>query len=196
VDDKFDRLNTMTKFQNKYRIESARLKGWDYSTPWWYFITINAKDHICYFGEIKGGEMILNDIGRIIKEEWLKTAGIRTNINLDKHVVMPNHFHGIITIKGPDVETHRVRLQAHPEETNKENPDTITEVERIVKNDLGNIIKGFKSAATRRIWEAGNKSFAWQPRFYDRIIRNENELYFTRKYIARQAAIKNVQCTM
>lgn len=40
----------MTLFQNKFRVESSRLYDWDYSTPWWYFVTINTKNHAEYFG--------------------------------------------------------------------------------------------------------------------------------------------------
>lgn len=41
------------KFKNRYRIESARLKGWDYGSNSAYFITICTKDKNHYFGEIK-----------------------------------------------------------------------------------------------------------------------------------------------
>jgi len=41
----------------------------------------------------------LNNLGRIAEEEWLRTKEIRSNIDLDYYVVMPNHFHGIIILK-------------------------------------------------------------------------------------------------
>lgn len=41
------------KFNNRYRIESARLKGWDYGCNGTYFITICTKNRNHYFGEIK-----------------------------------------------------------------------------------------------------------------------------------------------
>ncbi len=98
----------MTKFREKFRIESTRLKEWDYSNPWWYYVTINTKDHVEYFGEIDKGVVILNDVGKIVEDEWLKTKEIRTNVDLDYFVVMPNHLHGIVIINGAEVETHRV----------------------------------------------------------------------------------------
>ncbi|MBU2444797.1 MAG: hypothetical protein KJ666_04390 [Bacteroidetes bacterium] len=67
----------MSKFQNKYRIESARLPKYDYSNPNWYYVTINTKNHIYWFGDIKNGKMILNDLGKIVEQEWLKTAIIK-----------------------------------------------------------------------------------------------------------------------
>lgn len=60
----------MSKFKEEFRIESARLKEWDYSNPWWYYVTINTKNHIEYFGKIEKGEMVLNEWGKIAKEYW------------------------------------------------------------------------------------------------------------------------------
>lgn len=44
-------------FKNKYRIETNRLQGWDYSTSGWYFLTVCAKNHVSYFGDIIDNEM-------------------------------------------------------------------------------------------------------------------------------------------
>lgn len=97
----------MTLYKNKYRVESARLHEWDYSTPWWYYVTICTKDMKHWFGKVHGGKMILNSIGKIIHEEWKRTEEVRQNVELDYYQIMPNHFHGIIIINGPDVvETH------------------------------------------------------------------------------------------
>ncbi|MDQ7008943.1 MAG: hypothetical protein Q9M94_01480, partial [Candidatus Gracilibacteria bacterium] len=52
------------------------------------------------------------------------------------------------------------------------------------KGTLGNIIKLFKSYFSRNINKIQNKQFfAWHPNYFDRIIRNENELNRIRKYI-------------
>ena len=95
----------MSKFKNTFRIESARLKEWDYSNPWWYYITINTKNHFNYFGKIENGKMMPNKLGIIVEHEWLKTKTLRANIDLDYFVVMPNHLHGIIILDA--VETRR-----------------------------------------------------------------------------------------
>jgi len=93
----------MSKFKDKFRVESTRLIDWDYTTAWWYYVTICTKNHQCFFGEIKKNEGVLSEIGKIIKEEWLKTKLVRANIDLDEFVIMPNHIHGIIIIN--NVET-------------------------------------------------------------------------------------------
>jgi putative transposase len=100
----------MSKFKNTFRIESSRLKNWDYSNPWWYYITICAKGHKSCFGNIIDSKMILNELGIIANEEWKKTELLRAGVELDYYIIMPNHLHGIIIINGSEVETHRVRL--------------------------------------------------------------------------------------
>jgi REP element-mobilizing transposase RayT len=98
----------MSKFQDKYRIESSRLKEWDYSNPWWYYLTINTRDHAKHFGKVENGRMIMNEIGCLVEEEWLKTKTIRPNVEMDYYVVMPNHFHGILIInETKNVKTRR-----------------------------------------------------------------------------------------
>ncbi len=100
------------KFKNKYRIESARLHSWDYTAPGWYFVTVCTKNKENFFGDVIDGEMNLSKAGRIVSEEWLKTAIIRSNIMLDEWVIMPNHLHGILVIteRMTNVET-RASLQ-------------------------------------------------------------------------------------
>lgn len=93
------------KFKNKYRIKSARLKGYDYSQSGMYFVTICTKNRREFFGEVINGEIALNEIGKIVENEWLQTPIIRHDIFLDEWVIMPNHIHGIIEIK--NVETPR-----------------------------------------------------------------------------------------
>lgn len=57
-----------------------------------------------------------------------------------------------------------------------------THAMRLYKSNLSDVVRGFKSACTRRINEMGLTLF-WQPRFYDRVLRNNKELHFIRKYI-------------
>jgi putative transposase len=91
--------------QNHHR-RSIRLKGYDYNQPGAYFVTICTYQRQEIFGEVVGGEMRLNPVGEIVREEWLKTAKIRSYVELheDEFVIMPNHVHGIIWI----VETQHV----------------------------------------------------------------------------------------
>jgi len=45
------------------------LKDWDYSTPWWYYVTIYTKDMFNWFGEVRNGKRILNESGKVVDEE-------------------------------------------------------------------------------------------------------------------------------
>ncbi|MEI6613977.1 MAG: hypothetical protein WCL37_03700 [Chrysiogenales bacterium] len=77
---------------------SIRLKGWDYASPGWYFVTICAQSRKCLFGDIANGDMLLNDAGRNVKKCWQDIPEHFPHVTLDEFVVMPNHVHGIIFI--------------------------------------------------------------------------------------------------
>ena len=94
-------------FKNKYRIASARYKGWNYADDGFYFVTICTKNRKLFFGSVKDYEMELNDVGKIVADEWQNTAKIRNNILLDEWIIMPNHLHGILIINNHTVETPR-----------------------------------------------------------------------------------------
>jgi putative transposase len=168
------------KFQNKYRIQSARLQGYDYSSDGGYFVTICTKNREHYFGEIVDEKMKLSKIGEIVADEWLKTKQIRKNVQLGEWVVMPNHIHGIVIIDNDaTVETHcNNPLETHcnvsPQYKNKFGPQS---------HNLSAIIRGFKGTTTKKIHIAGFQNFTWQSRFHDRIIRNDNEFNRISNYI-------------
>jgi hypothetical protein len=75
------------KFQNKYRIQSARLPHWNYSRNGYYFVTICTKDRISYFGEIIGKGMRLSKIGEIAEKFWRETPKHFQNTELDEFIV-------------------------------------------------------------------------------------------------------------
>ena len=170
------------KFQNKYRIDSARASWWDYGNNASYFITICTKNMRDYFGVIKDEKMKLSLIGEIANKEWLKGPSIRPDMNLelDEFVVMPNHFHAIICIGENEFNSNDIddRDAMHgvctlDDAKNKFGPQS---------KNLGSIVRGFKSAVTM----AARKEkieFGWQERFHDHIIRNEAEYERIKNYI-------------
>jgi len=95
-----------TKFQNTYRIESARLQNWDYGSNALYFITICTKNRNHYFGKIQHdnnngldrNKLILSDMGLLAEKYWAEIPDHFPFINLDSFVIMPNHVHGILRI--------------------------------------------------------------------------------------------------
>ena len=80
----------------KHHRRSIRLQGYDYSQPGAYFVTVCTRNKEFLFGEVADGEMVLNDYGHIVEEEWHRSSDIRREIRLDAFVVMPNHLHGVL----------------------------------------------------------------------------------------------------
>ncbi len=170
----------MAKFNNKYRIEPARLKNWDYGNSAAYFITICTANRHHFFGKVQDEEIICSNIGAIVEQEWIKTPEVRPDMNLElgEFVVMPNHFHGIIFIGNNEYNSDGDRDAMHRVST-----------DGIYKNEFGpqsknvsSIIRGFKSAVTIQAKKI-NPDFGWQPRFYDHIIRNPKSYDVISQYI-------------
>ncbi|MGC9523348.1 MAG: transposase [Anaerolineae bacterium] len=151
-------------YKGKYRVESARLAGWDYRTPAWYFVTFCTRDHQCWLANIIDGESYVSPRGLIVAEEWLRTPYVRPNVQLDAWCIMPNHVHGILGITGGPEDPATPQGQA---------------------GTLGTIIGQIKSTCTKRIRDFGHADFGWQARFYDRVIRDEAELTRIQQYIVK-----------
>jgi REP-associated tyrosine transposase len=170
---------------------SMRLKAYDYRQIGAYFVTIgtNNKEHL--FGEIEDGKMILNNLGEIVQKEWLRTPIIRTNIQIDECVIMPNHVHGIILIENESTKSPNSR-GAPSAPVTELTPAPVTESIYVsiptstrTPGSLGSIIAGFKSAVTKKIKSACGESYLpiWQRNYYEYIIRNDMKLKQCREYI-------------
>jgi len=83
---------------DKHHRQSIRLKGYDYTSPGAYFITICSYQRQCLFGAIVDDEMQMSKIGEIAKSCWRAIPDYFAKVQLGEFVVMPNHLHGIIFI--------------------------------------------------------------------------------------------------
>ena len=90
---------TMTLYKNKYRIESTRLKNYDYSSNGAYFVTICTKNRQNFFGEITNGKLSNIKQTQIAKKCWFDLPNHYPNCVLDKFVIMPNHNKTIFIIR-------------------------------------------------------------------------------------------------
>lgn len=155
--------------ENKPRRIPTRLKGYDYTLPGGYFVTLCTHHRQNLFGRVVDGEMCLNQLGRMVEAAWLEIPEHDPAVLLDEYIVMPDHFHGIIFLnrEKPVGERHASPLPGNASGT------------------LPTIIGSFKSAVTKRINRLRNTPGAslWQRSFYDRIIRDEKELDTFRAYI-------------
>jgi putative transposase len=75
----------LEKFREKYNLPSPRASWWDYRRNAAYFITINTRKGLHFFGEVSNGEMVLSDIGEVVEKEWLKIPEIRPDMNIKLH---------------------------------------------------------------------------------------------------------------
>lgn len=168
------------KFRKKYRIDTARWKHWDYSSDAGYFITICTVNREHFFGEIVDGEMKLNELGKMAERCWMEIPNHFPFATLDQFVVMPNHMHGILFILKPNpVETQNLAsLPCRAEQPPKWTPNKFGPQSK----NLASIIRGYKIGVTK-FAKQNNIHFSWQPRYHDRVIRNEPELERIRKYI-------------
>ena len=81
------------------RRRAMRLRDYDYRRNGAYFVTLCTHQGACLFGDILDGDMVLNELGTIVQDEWLQTETVRSYIELDAFAVMPNHLHGIICFR-------------------------------------------------------------------------------------------------
>ena len=108
----------MDKFQNYYRIESARLKGWNYGHNASYFVTLCAGGRRCFFGEVVNKKINLCDAGKIADWLWREIPAQFNYACLDEYIVMPNHIHGIIQIDKPDAKSDAHTKKCNPRKNN------------------------------------------------------------------------------
>ena len=191
----------MTVFRKRFSDRSIRAQWWDYGRAAAYFVTICTKDRSHYFGEIQQGKMDLTPIGAIADVLWQEIKNHATDVELDAFVVMPNHIHGILILKKNsesiaknDVQTgksnnvgtgnsnnvgtgHALSLQTQ----STPNPGA-NRFQNIGNNTLSSIIGSYKSAVTRHSRRLGY-TFAWQARFHDHIIRNDEAYQRIAQYI-------------
>jgi REP element-mobilizing transposase RayT len=169
----------MNNNPNIYHRRSIRLKGYDYSQAGLYFISICTQNKKCIFGEIidDGNDImvcVLNEYGRIVENAWIKTAEMRSNIYLDAFVIMPNHIHSIIHINT------NTTVGAYCN-----TPLQHKSLFKSPSNNIGAIIRGYKSCVTKQINILRNSPGVpvWQRNYYEHIVRNEKSYHQILEYI-------------
>lgn len=146
-----------------------RLKEYNYSNAGYYFVTICVNDRYDYFGKIENAKCVLNEFGKVAKQILESIPVLYPYVELDYYFIMPDHIHLIIIIDPSNVVTGRDLSQKD-------------EKKQKIKS-LSEIIGAFKTMTSKELHKKGLTEFKWQRSFYDRIIRNERELYLIRKYI-------------
>ena len=187
---------------HRHHRRSIRLRGYDYSQAGAYFITICTQDRTCLFGDVVGGEMRLNDAGRMVEQWWCEINRKFPWVETDEHIIMPNHFHGIIVIHAHT--TVGADLRVRPCEPNHSGAHTGAGAHAAGAHAAGahaagahagaplpEIVQWFKTMTTneyiRGVKTSGWPPFAgklWHRNYYEHIIRNDESLNRIRNYIA------------
>ncbi|MGB6128069.1 MAG: transposase [Psychrilyobacter sp.] len=150
---------------------SIRLKNYDYSKNGMYFITICTQNREKIFGEIIDENMILNDVGKMVEDEWKKLE--TEDIDVSKYCLMPNHFHGIIEIRVNVGVIHELPLRENKED-----------IKLRRKMMIPKLIGKFKMLSARRINILNNNvGKVWQRNYYEHIIRDEKDYVRISDYI-------------
>jgi len=166
-----------------YHRRSIRLKGYDYTQAGAYFVTLVSRHRECIFGEVEEDQVHLNPIGIIIEASW-KNLEHNFPIILDKWVIMPNHFHGIIFLDPNRTGEALANRRMNRSESKMANASPQRPI-GTQSGSLGAIIQNFKSISTRKLNKARSTPGIpiWQRNYYEHIIRDEDELNRVRQYI-------------
>lgn len=145
-----------------YGRRSIRKKGYDYSRPGWYFVTICTHKRQPLFSSINNSQAVLSPIGNIASNIWAKISLHFHDVHLDAVVFMPDHMHAIVNIG---------------EQSN---------------TSLSIIIQNYKSISARKIsaFTKSKVKQIWQRNYYEHIIRNERALNLIRLYIELNPRMK------
>ena len=176
--------------------KSLRLPDFDYSQDGAYFVTIVTQNRTCLFGSVVGGEMVINEAGRMLDQVCQEIPIVISSVGLEYYVIMPNHFHAIIILNN-DARFVQADLPQVPgagsvypsEEYNTGQPQRIAPTQDTVS--LPNVIQRFKSLTTcryisgvqQRDWPRFNGRL-WHRNYYEHVIRNERDYQGFVDYIA------------
>src|SRR2546422_4582039 len=75
---------------------SLRLRGFDYSRPGVYFVTIRARHDRPMFGELVATHMRLGQYGRIVTACWLDIPKDLPHVTLGIHLVVAEHMQWVL----------------------------------------------------------------------------------------------------
>jgi len=155
---------------------SVRLKGYDYSNPGLYFVTVCAEGKKSIFGRIESEKFQPSRLGWIVHETWIAIPRHYATTKLHAFVVMPNHFHGILQITGPQFS-----------KSARQSIDLTRP--QVGAGSLSAIGRSFKSEVIRRARrELEWSGDLWQRSYFERVIRDGEELARATRYVAENAA--------
>lgn len=153
--------------ESKPKRKSLRLKGYDYSTPGVYFITVCTENRRRVLGNLVGRDACdapkikLSVYGEILEKYIILMSKKYEHIRIDKYVVMPDHFHLLLRITNRNLRECGVSQASRP--TKSEVAKFVSLLKRYFNKEYGKNI--------------------WQASYNDHIIRNEKDYLEVIEYI-------------
>ena len=165
---------------------NTRLREYDYASSGAYFVAICTAQRAHLFGEIVDGEIILNDVGQIVLEEWRASARIRAELALDEFIIMPNQVHGVVWILEDNQTVFAHASSASGVGATGRSPLRGNVAAGPAKKSLGAFVANFKAAATKRARATLSNAdlHIWQRGYHDHVVRNNSDLERIRTYIS------------
>jgi len=144
-------------FNERKQRKDVRLKDRDYAGRGVYFVTICSFERLELFGSVHDGIVCESAVGAIVSQQWLGISESFSTVDLDLHIIMPNHIHGIIVLQPSDE----------------------------VQITLGNIIRQFKAKSTTAVrrFLSDPEVRLWQRNYYEHVVRSTDDLDRMRVYI-------------
>lgn len=161
---------------DRHHRRSVRLQAHDYACAGTYFLTICTAGRETLFGEVRAGGMAMNRCGWAVWEEWERSAELRREIELISLVVMPNHLHGVVSIRPLD-DDPAANSAIGPRPIPEPRAHGRAPLHRTPRS-VGSFVAGFKAATTTRINTLRDKprTPVWQRGYYDHIVRSDEAL--------------------
>ena len=189
-----------------------------------YFVTICTGGREHYFGEVHNGQTQLSAVGECLRAQIENIKNHYPYATIPLYVIMPNHTHLIVVIDGDKTPYDRTvcrdaachvrndsgtndtadivgtRFIASVNET--DDADAMNRVPTggvtgdknpMLNETLGTVVRGLKARVTKFARENGIP-FAWQPRYHDRIVHNQNEMNRIAEYIEQNPARWESDC--
>lgn len=152
---------------NLQKCKNLRLRGYDYSTPGAYFITVCTENRRKILGNLVGHDACdvpkieLSSYGKTL-EKYIRLMSEKYEyIRIDRYVIMPDHFHLLLRITDRNSQENGVSQASRP--TKSEVAKFISLLKRYCNREYGNNI--------------------WQTSYNDHIIRNEKDYLEELEYI-------------
>ena len=145
-----------------------RLKEYDYGAAGAYFVTICTQDKRCVLSRIVGrglapAEIQYTQYGKIAEEQLYLLENRYPGIQIDQHVIMPNHIHMILSIE-------ETTAGASPRPT------------------VMDVVCTYKSLTTRECKKVEPIEKLFQTSFYEHVIRGREDYDEIAKYIQENPA--------